>query len=304
VSLAVAGGAVLAACGGGGGAPALSLGKSTTTSPAPTVTTPATSRSTTPPTAAAGSSGVGNSGVSSTTIPAAGSGGGSGAGPGSLPVGAATSFVFGSYNDSGTPVSLLPPNADDVDQAAVSAAPRLGPFTVDPNAGPSTWPDACTLTNAAQLKALFPAITGVSGTQGQKANIIGGSGGQTPNNTDCQFNLTTTFDSGNAGGPPSFVEINLQEIDPDSPTIWQQSQQQDDSPASQNTGQYALYSNLPGGVSCFYDGTELQCLKGDFDYWISGMKNTGGNFETVDQAVWIDQIELPLAEVLATELQP
>jgi hypothetical protein len=40
----------------------------------------------------------------------------------------------------------------------------------------------------------------------------------------------------------------------------------------------------------------------DTEYWISGQKVTSGSNSSADQAVWIDQIELPLAEVLSSEL--
>jgi hypothetical protein len=60
---------------------------------------------------------------------------------------------------------------------------------------------------------------------------------------------------------------------------------------------------LKNGVQCFDDGSELQCLKGDVNFWVSGQKVTGGNFFGADQAVWVDQIQVPLAEVLGAELK-
>jgi hypothetical protein len=220
-----------------------------------------------------------------------------------LPTGAATHYVFGTTNDSGTQISLLPQNDRYVNQAAVAAAPKVGPFPINPSAGPSAWPDACTLTSLAQLKALDPAITGLSGNPvGTKATELG-SGGNTPNNTDCKFNLTTTFDpSDESAGVPSYVDVSLQEVDSGTPTQYQQDQQQQAGSAAQYPAQYANYPNLPNRVSCFDNGNQLQCVKGDVYFWISGQKVTDGDKSGVDNAAWIEQIELPLAEVLGSEL--
>jgi hypothetical protein len=220
----------------------------------------------------------------------------------SLATGAATGFPFGSVKDESVLISLLPPNSSYVNSARVAAAPQLGPFKINPNAGAAGWPDACTLTSAAQLEALFPAITGLSGTPvGTKAEILGG--GNTPHNSDCQFNLTTTFDAAaDESGVPSWVKVSIEEIDTGAPQAYQTAQQQQAAGAAQYPAQYANYPDLANGLSCFTDGNELQCLKGDVNFWIEGQKVTGGNFETSDQADWIAQIELPLAEKLGAEI--
>jgi hypothetical protein len=283
---------LLAGCGSSSHAAVTTTSSSSsTTVPAPTATlAPATSSPSSSTTAQSDAT----SPTTASTVPDHSSS--------ALPVGAATGFPFGSTNDQGTQISLLPPNAGDVNQASVAAAPKVGPFRIDPNAGPAGWPDACKLTNVAQLKALFPAITGLSGAPvGTKAQILGGSGGNTPNNTQCTWNLTTKFDPPGYSDTPTHVEIQLEEIDSDAPSIWLQEQQQQAAQATKYPAQYANYPHLAGGVACFDDGNELQCLKGDIDYWVDGQKVTGGNYTGSDNAVWIDQIELPLAEVLGAE---
>jgi hypothetical protein len=223
--------------------------------------------------------------------------------PTSLPVGAATGFPFGYVMDEGAKISLLPPNDKDVNQARVNSAPKLGPFKINTNGNFAGWPNACKLTSLAQLKALEPAITGLKGAPvGQKAEVLN-TGRPTPNNTQCQFNLKTKFDP--AGyTTASWVELQLQEIDSGSPSTYKQALATQKAESHKYPAQYADYPNLKNGVQCFDDSTELQCLKGDIDFWISGQKVTGGDQTGSDQAVWIDQIEIPLAEVLGAELKP
>lgn len=220
----------------------------------------------------------------------------------SLPTGAATSFPFGSINSGGAKVSLPPSGTKDVNQGRVAAAPRVGPFKFTPNGSPSTWPNACQLTNKAQLHALEPSITGVISKSGQKAELLF-SGKVTPHNTDCKFTLNTSFEPKDEGGVDSWVEIQLSEIDSDAPSSYQQQLADQQKLAKKYPAQWADYAHLKNGVKCFYDGNELQCLKGDVDYWVLGQKVTSGDLYSVDQAVWLDQIVIPLAEVLGAELK-
>jgi hypothetical protein len=50
--------------------------------------------------------------------------------PHTLPVGAASSYLFGYTKYEGSKISLLPPNDSDVDQSLVARAPKLGPFHI------------------------------------------------------------------------------------------------------------------------------------------------------------------------------
>ena len=220
-----------------------------------------------------------------------------------LPSGAATGYPFGYVIDEGAKTSLLPPNDDDVNQARVMSAPKLGPFTINPNGSPSGWPDACKLTSLAQLKALEPSITGLRGNPvGTKAELLG-TGGSAPHDTECQFNLKTTFQPQDYGSTGSYVTVQFEAVDPEAPALYSEALAGQKGEAHKYPAQYANYPNLKNGVQCFDDGSELQCLKGDVNFWVSGQKVTGGNFFGTDQAVWVDQIQVPLAEVLGAELK-
>lgn len=220
-------------------------------------------------------------------------------GAAALPVGASPGFPFGYAIDEGAKVSLLPPNDKDVNQGRVGAAPKLGPWKINLAAGIKAWPNACNLTNLAQLHELFPAITGIQGKPvGQRGELLGGS--NTPTNVQCTWHLKTTFQP--AGYPLSWVEVSLEEIDSDAPSIWSENLAQQKSTAKKYPYEYANYPNLEHGVKCFDDGTDLQCLKGDASYWIDGQKVTDGDHSDADNAVFIDQVEIPLAEVIASEL--
>lgn len=222
-------------------------------------------------------------------------------GPAALPVGATTGFPFGYTMDEGTKISLLPPNDADVNQARVKMAPRLGPWRINLAAGVKAWPNACKLTNIAQLHELFPAITGLQGKPvGAKGQILG-SGANTPNNVQCTYHLKTTYQP--AGYTTySQVVVQLEEVDTNAPAVYQQDLAQQKASAKKFPAQYANYPQLEHGVKCFDDSNELQCLKDDVSFWISGPKVTGGSNYSADQAVWIDQIQIPLAEVIGSEL--
>jgi hypothetical protein len=229
-------------------------------------------------------------------------------GPAGLPVGAATGFPFGYAMDEGAKISLLPPNDADVNQARVVAAPRVGPWRISVAGGDKGWPSACDLTSSRQLNALLPAIVGVQGapigSKGQSAKLVGPPT-TTPNDVRCRWDVKTTFTK--AGYAPSWVGVYLDEVDANSPSAYSQALAQQKTSAAMGHDvsypwEYADYPNLKYGVKCFDDGSELQCLKDDAFYWVLGQKITGGPEANSDNAVWVDQIELPLAEVVGAEL--
>lgn len=173
-------------------------------------------------------------------------------------------------------------------------APAVGPIKISSSGDPKTWPDVCTFTNLAQLRALDPQITGLKGQPvGTKASVIGGGGGNTPRNTDCKFNLTTKFDTPDTASNPSWVEIDLTSVNEFVPSTFAD---------AEKTSAKITYAKLPGGASCFYDGSMMQCIKGDIFYYINGIKNTGGENFQADQKKWLTEIMLPLATKLGGEL--
>jgi hypothetical protein len=223
-----------------------------------------------------------------------------------LPVGAAgpNFFPFGSTQSYGNRISLLPPNAKDVDFSDISRAPSVGPF--DPKEDDSSfrsWPSACELTSAAQLHGLFSAITGLDGKPQGGTGTVYGAPRKTPHDTTCKFYLNDTFDtSATETGEPSWVEITEADISSDAHQEYVQSRQVQKEEVKQYPEDYADYPSLPNGVSCFSGGFGVKCLKGYTFYWIWGQKVTDGSNDGTDQSDWIDQIEIPLAVKLGSEL--
>lgn len=174
---------------------------------------------------------------------------------------------------------------------APPASGSLGPFTISTAGGPKAWPDVCTFTNTAQLRALDHQITGLKGQPvGTKSALT--SGGNTPRNTDCKYNLTTSFDTADTADNPSWVTISLVSVNQYSASSFQQ---------DAKSG-VKKYPHLPGGANCFYDGGLLECLKGDIVYYVNGVKSTGSNNFNADQAKWLTEILLPLATRVGAEL--
>jgi hypothetical protein len=221
----------------------------------------------------------------------------------SVTSGAPTPSAADPYGRTSSGIPLPPPNTDDVDRARVTAAPTLGPFAISASAGPQGWPDACTLTSAAQLHVIDPQITAYAGAPaGMKATIIGGSGGQSPHNAVCKYNLETTFSPTDEGNLHSFVEIELTEIDSLAASVWRQGKKDQADTQRKYPAEYALYSDLPGGASCYYDGVQLSCLKGDIAYAVFGMKLTEDDTGGADGIHWLNEAVIPLAEKLSEEL--
>jgi hypothetical protein len=221
--------------------------------------------------------------------------------PHALPEGAARGFPFGSALVAGQKRSLLPPDASWVAQWRVAGAPRLGPWRVQLRRGYAGWPPACRLASKAQLKDLVRGVTGLHGAPVGAKGIVAGQGHSTPHETRCTFTLATSFQ------PPGYttfssLEVQLFQISKRAPSQWAVDLAAQRAVAQKYPTQFAYYHGLPGGARCFDDGTELRCVKGLVYYWVSGEKVTGGSYFSSDQAVWVEQAELPLAEVLGTEL--
>jgi hypothetical protein len=181
----------------------------------------------------------------------------------------------------------------------VAAAHKYGPFVINLSAKMSTWPSACSLSSAAQLKSLFSGITGVRSTKATRAEVLGG--GNTPKPTDCNWYLKTSFEP-SGYTTYSNVEVSFTEVDTDAPSVWQEDLAQQKAEAKKYPAQYAYYPSLKYGAKCYDDGSELTCLKDDLAFNVTGSKVTGGTSYSSDQAVWVDQVLLPMAEVVAAEV--
>ena len=98
------------------------------------------------------------------------------------------------------------------------SAPKLVPFTINPSASPCGLARrAADLRALAQLKALEPSITGLRGNPvGTKAELLG-TGGSVPHDTECQFNLKTTFQPQDYGSTGSYVTVQFEAVDPEAP---------------------------------------------------------------------------------------
>jgi hypothetical protein len=279
--------AAAAACGGTGSVKAARV-TAPTSSPPPAVspTTPAVSPTTMPP----------------------------GTGPSALPVGAAGAgyypfgyTVYRTIPPTHQKTSKSPPNTDDVNFAAIESAPTVGPFDPpDSSSNQASWPPPCSLTSIAQLHGLFSAITGLDGKPEPEASFAPRPKGTAPRITGCDFNLDTSFYDAarplEPGDLVSIVTIVEAAIGPDAASAFRQAQRLMIADRNLASSEDANYPSLPDGVSCSTNGGILDCLKGYTYFQIYGAKVTGGPNLSTDGAVWIDQIEIPLAVKLGSEL--
>ena len=223
--------------------------------------------------------------------------------PHTLPVGAATSYLFGYTKSEGSKISLLPPNDSDVNQSLVARASRLGPSHIRLSA------QFCGLAQRLQPRRPRPtegaravhnrAGRRARGQQGREPGI----GRQHPPRHELQVRPE---DQVRPPGSRTNPELGRNQPGrdrrgrprPATSSLWPSKRRW----RTKYPAQYADYPALKNGVKCFDNGNELQCLKGDAIFWVSGRKVTGGNLSGVDQSVWVDQVEIPLAEVIGAEL--
>jgi hypothetical protein len=76
---------------------------------------------------------------------------------------------------------------------------------------------------------------------------------------------------------------------------------------AKSPGQFANYPGLKNGTSCFETAMEMTpylfCLAHQVYFSVTGDKVTGGPNPSTDNAIWVAQAEIPLAEVLGAELK-
>jgi hypothetical protein len=201
------------------------------------------------------------------------------------------------------PATTSPPATTDSSTAvAHGPVPTLGPFHVPATGDPMVWPDVCTFTNIAQLKALNPQITGLKGAPvGTKAKVLG-TGRSTPHNAKCKFNLTTSLDNPDAASP-SYVEISLEGVSPDQADVWKDQFASQKRISAKYPDQFADYPGLAGGTHCFYTGSQLECLTGNYYFFVGGIRAGATDDYAKAQAAWRKAIVVPLASKLGSELK-
>jgi len=186
---------------------------------------------------------------------------------------------------------------------AIKAAFAHGPGpwnvpVVGGNSKPAAWPDACKLLNLAELKALVPGTASFK-TQGQHGQFLGG--GETPHFALCKYSLRGSYDP--AGYPPSFVEIELRGVaDPAAVAkSWSDERAGQAKIAKKYPDQYALYN---GRAKCFWDGNELQCIAGKWNFWVLGqfIDKTGSDTPPIEKTFRTKAL-VPLANGLATRMK-
>jgi hypothetical protein len=172
-----------------------------------------------------------------------------------------------------------------------------GPFHITPGTSPNNWPEVCDMLTVSELVHLDPSqITGLRGKPiGTKAEILGGAG-NTKHDTECRYNVKSSIQG--YPGDPSYVSISIQEVDSLAPPVYREDKADDAKDAKKYPGSFADY-DLPGGLKCFFDASELECLKGDIYFYVSGFLDDANSSS---QLPWIEHAELPIAVKLGSEL--
>lgn len=264
---------VLAGC-GGSGSPLSAGGTTTTTAPAATTTTTAASTTTT-----TASTTTTTASTTTTTVPKT-----------------TTTAKRHSGPRGNNPAGLVTPSN-------VAALTKVkGPAIHVPTDGnPNDWPDVCSFLTGSELHRLDPTqiVSLLGRPKGSKAQLIGGNGGNTKNNTDCHYNVKTTFTG--YPGQDSYVDVSLQEADSLAPSVFREDRRTQARLSKKYPQQYAYWSSLPGGTKCYYDGTELQCLHGDVYYFVSGYM-VDASSSTASQKTWVEKALFPVAVKIGAAL--
>ena len=173
---------------------------------------------------------------------------------------------------------------------------RIG---ADGTEDPKLWPDACKMLTDREIKEIVPKVTKVSRV-GQHAEFL--SGGETPNYSSCDYKLPRPSDP---YGPdqPSAITVDLQGVA--APRLierrYMQAKAQQKETAKKYPDQYKDYGKSLGGADCFWDGNEIQCVKGHFSFWVLGQQVTGGNSLKADKQ-WRSEVLTKVVKTLASKM--
>jgi len=162
----------------------------------------------------------------------------------------------------------------------------------------STWPDACTMLSNADIKALLPKSGAVT-RKGQHGAFLGG--GETAKFATCDYGIG---EPGDSEAQPSSVHLDLRAVgDPRAVLAdWKSAYASQLKGAAKYPDQFLDWSKGQlGGAMCFYDGNEIQCVKGHFDFWVRGLDTgpveSGPNAYFAQKLGYVEQV---LANVVAT----
>lgn len=167
------------------------------------------------------------------------------------------------------------------------------------NEDPKLWPDACKMLSDKEIKKIVPKVEKISRV-GQHVEFL--SGGETPNYSSCDYKLPRPSDP---YGPdqPSTVTVDLQGVA--APKLieerYMQAKAQQKETAKKYPDQYKDYGKSLGGADCFWDGNEIQCIKGHFSFWVLGQQVTNGNSLDADKQ-WRKEVLTGVTRTLASKM--
>lgn len=227
--------------------------------------------------------------TTSTTLPTA-------TGPAS---GTGSSDSASSGND--TPLDEAP-KVDPVLRPLPPSGPPLHvPVGTSGLAEPASWPDACTLLSDAQLRELVPAAASVS-TAGQPGRLF--EAPATPHPTACTYRLAWTSPRDAAPGTVTVELRNVATADT-LDAVYRNRRTAASNLARSHPGLFADYDTKLAGASCFYDGRVLECLAGDFSFWVGGADpRPGAPGAAQREEQWRNRVLARVVVLLAERMSP
>lgn len=163
---------------------------------------------------------------------------------------------------------------------------------------PKLWPDACKMLTDKEIRAVVPNVTRISRV-GQHAGFL--SGGETPHYSNCDYKISRPGDP--YPNMPSTITVDLQGVA--APQVIRQQYEPEKSQqakiAKKYPDQYKDYGTSLGGANCFWDGNEIQCIKGHFNFWVLGQQVTSGNSLKANKQ-WREEVLTRVIKTLAAKM--
>lgn len=168
-------------------------------------------------------------------------------------------------------------------------------------ADPATWPDACALLSDAQLRVLVPAAASVT-TAGQFGRLFDGR--PTPHPTTCTYRLAWTSPRDAAPGTVT-VELRNVATAHTLDAVYRDRRSAASDLARDHPGLFADYGTKLAGASCFYDGRVLECLAGNYSFWVGGADPRSGAPGAGQRAEeWRNRVLAKVVVLLAERMTP